>query len=404
VVAEAPPPASAAPQAPGGVHAKKWHPGHYMQTWRNSSYLFSPSFAAAQAVRFGDYNQIASNANIKGVRVYYMWSMLEGATHGDYKAGFAMLHAELDKLKGLAQPKRLVIQVFDSGNYSVCKSQACQNNFFPDYVEAAGCLGASTSNGLQTKLKSWDATCRGYLIDMINAYGAEFDREPYFEVFMFPYETAMPPGTPGLTASGYDKGMREILLAMSRAFPTTNVGMTLNWFIDTAHTASLASYAASIGIGWGDVDTCNRLDNGNGDWGHKATIGLIGGHDYRGEVPLMWGVEASELGYNAVCGSTPSNGSTPPDGYSAAQIYAVTNDEIHTNYMYWDRNVFVGANSNRWYNCDPDGATNRTCSQTKNPGGILTLINSKPLTHTACPTMYDKLYGNGSPGSGCNTN
>lgn len=389
------------PSAPPSGGAKKWHPGHYMQTWRNSSYLFSPDYATAQKVRFADYDSIASNANIKGVRTYYMWSMLEGATHGDYAAGFALLHAEINKVKGLAQPKRLVVIVMDSANYSICNSQACQNNFFPSYFVAAGCVGASTSNGIQTKIKSWDPVCRGYLTDMMKAYGAEFDREPFLEGFMFPYETIMPPDTPGYSADAYDKGMKEIILAMSKAFPTTNLGMTLNYFIDPAHTASLAAYAASIGVGWGDGDTCNGADTQGGTWGHQVTIGLMGGHDYRGEVPLMWGVEASELGYGVVCGPLSPSPDNPPSGYSAKQVYAVTNDQIHTNFMYWEHNIFIGANSQRWYNCDPDGAAN--CAQTSNPGGILTLINTTPLTHTACPTVYDKLYGNGAAGSGCNT-
>jgi hypothetical protein len=334
--------------------------------------------------------------------VYVPWSQLE-ATQGDYTAGIALLRAEIDHLKAYAPPKRLLLAVFDEPNYSICRDQQCQANFFPPYVQAS-CLAFSTSNYV-TKLKHWQPTCRQYYINLINALGAAFDGEPFFEGILLTYESIVenPDQQDGYSNAACDDGFRAIMSAAAAAFPRSNVSFGgANWYCDGTDTPlmqSAAAYAASIGVGWGSGDTFPGYSQ-DGVPGDGIYTGHIGGVDYRGVIPDFQKYEDTELGYQ-------TNGLSQR-GYTGDELYDYTNNTMQSQYMLHERDRGVGFDNSRWYACGNNDSPDMTnfydfCGGPA-PGGLLNVVNNDPLTHTSCPTRYDELFGDGTAGSGCDSN
>lgn len=329
----------------------KWHPGHYMQE--------HPGKSETLQTRFQHYDQISSNKNVVGVVVTYRWSWLEGNTRGDYSAGLALLRSEINKLKSLAVPKRFFLRLYDVGYNSAYPA----TDKFPTYLQS-GCLVAAGSN---TVWRRWNSTCMGYYIDMLKAVAKEFDNEPYFEGLYVIGETA--PNLAGTTPSDFtqsanDTQFRRLALAAKNMFPKSNVVMPINWHWSTSATNSLMDYNKSIGVGQGNPDTCSDCSM----WGDRTLQGLNGGVDYRGKIPVIYSIEGSVLGYNAV---------GPDGGYTAQEIYDFLNTKIKASHILWYRNMSTGTSEQRW------------------DTGILPVINANPKpTYTACPAVYGS----------CNTN
>jgi hypothetical protein len=128
---------SASPAAPPEAGAVKWSPGHYMLP------TLQESKKANQSLRFGYYDAIASNTAVKGSVVYVKWGDIE-TTNGNYTAGIAYLQAEINKLKGLAVPKRLWVRLTQQA-YGA--NPSCNNTeYWPAYVTAMGGCAVTASN------------------------------------------------------------------------------------------------------------------------------------------------------------------------------------------------------------------------------------------------------------------
>jgi hypothetical protein len=135
--------------SPSVTSAKKWHPGDYIMMPRSASLKFD------QAARFAIYDGQASNATFVGWNFLTVWANLEGATHGNYTAGDALILAEIAHLKNLAKPKRLILQIDDemyNGSFS----------WYPTYLVSAGCVFQELwSDGVHYlyHFKWWIPTC-----------------------------------------------------------------------------------------------------------------------------------------------------------------------------------------------------------------------------------------------------
>lgn len=329
--------------------AIKWHPGHYMQVRRDDP-------DTIQATRFKYYDQIASNANIEGVGVFFRWSQLEGPTRGDYKSGLALVRAEIDKLKGLPAPKRIAIRIMEQYYGG---ELANSSKFFPAYLTQAGKLVQTDS---RVTWKRWDPEAMGWFIDMTNAYAAAFNDDPYVEIISPFHETAIgwgsTPKTSDYSETALDTQMRRLASALKKAWTKTNVWIPTNWGLNGSRMEGYISYLSSIGVGAGNPDVCPSC---NMDL-DLILRGAIGGVDYRGQIPNMFSVECSELGYDSV---------GPVGGFTATEIYSYMNETQRGHYLFWDRNVVVGTAEQRWET------------------GILPVINSKPLKSVACPSSYE---------------
>jgi hypothetical protein len=328
----------------------KWNPGHYMQ---------HRSFD--QAARFSDYDagDFASNRNIQGVSVFFRWNQLEGNTRGDYAAGIKLIQAEIRKLKSLPVPKRLIIRVMDR-LYDDTPSLGEYARIYPQYMYDAGKLFTGPSTVLW---KRYDAEANGWFIDMLNAYAAAFEGEPFVEMICPFQETSYDSSTApsDFSSSKLRTQYDRLALALRTAWPTTNVWMPTNWE-PYSSMGSFLSYLASIDVGAGNPDT---VKSGT-QLADTYLRGEVGGTDYRGVMPIVFAIEDTSMGYRS-----------GEWNVTAQEAFQYVNGTAWANYFLWDRNTWVGTDDQRWYKAG-----------TTQPGGILQVINSQPLTHLSKPIGY----------------
>lgn len=355
---------------PGGV---KWHPGHYMMVGRgNHDWQASGS---QRDVRWGYYDSIGNSTAIKGVVLHPKWAQLEGNTRGDYTLGINYIRAELNKLKSLPVPKRLILRINDvgyMGSGGLCPSP----DYFPSYIAAAGGLVQTmteSKNGYNVcLLKKWDATISGYFIDMMKALAAEFDNDPYLEAVIWERESAYQWETPpsGYSDSANFTQRMRVASEMAAAWKNTMVLGGANYVMGgKEYTRDYIAGLAARKNGNFNADTCRAGDNGcnkndspAGIWSDSIIRGTMFGTDYRGRIPIFQGVESSELGWNTV---------GPSGGYTPAQVFEWADREMKASHILWDRNEEIGTSLQRWST------------------GILPFITANPkVTNTACPSVY----------------
>jgi hypothetical protein len=300
----------------------KWHPGHYMQILRGSSQLRQPERCLA-------YD--------------------EGA-RGDYAAGIEMLRTEIGKLESLAAPKRLFVRLMDSGYMDECPA----TSMIPKYVSDAG---GTFDTGKGCMWRRWDETVMGYYIDMLKAYAEAFDDEPYFEGIVVLREIPLAWGgtTPpsDYTNSRYREQLDRLMTESVAAFERSLAVSPASWVGSEADTVRHIEHVHSIRGAVGNMDVCPDCDM----WADLAIRGELGGTDFRGKMPLVYSVETSVLGLDAV---------GPEGGYMPAEIYAWANDVQRVTHLFWDRNDYAGTAEQQW-------------------PAILDFIRSNPLTSTDCP-------------------
>lgn len=324
------------------VGSKKWHPGHWMHI-RNGD-------PTDLAWRKRAYDEIANETAVEGVVIPLRWHMLEGA-QGDYSAGLARLHEEIDYLKRLAVPKRAILIVVDHMNASWDA-----NDIFPPYVISKK-WNYTTGSG-KPSWRRWEQTPMTAFINMIEAYGAEFDGEPYFDGIIVIAETALSFGgdiPSGYSGPAYRDQLERLGTAAAAAFPRSNVVMpdnNINQLSQADHEEFFRYLEATpLAVGGSDVIPNNPTA------AQRIWMGVDGGVDYRGTLPIIQAVESSELG--GVLGD-----------FTPKEIYNYADDELHVNYLLWHRNTHAGDASQQWET------------------GILPFIRDNPLTHTTCPSVY----------------
>jgi hypothetical protein len=398
-----PPTTPPPPSPPATKGAKKWHPGYYPTVARPPSNL-------TQSQRFAIYDSYGSASYIAGWHTMVRWSDLEGATPGDYAAGDAWLRAEIAHLKAEPMPKRFILQLNDE-NYRG------NDSWYPAYVVNAGCTLPQTfpdGNSIDY-FRWWVPVCAGYMANLVSHLGALLDSEPYFEAYVFDYEQAHTNATiANQNGSGFDRtrffnGVTTVVQAGAAAFPHTNLAWRANWGIafHEADVVQLLGVMKTNHVGWGDQDACAQnpttreyfsdgslpsyidADNLFGGYGGFDTGHTAGQYtDQRGKMFAFFGVESSELGYNSVCGSPGGTGMFYNSGYFS--LYNWWNDSMHASHVNLDMNMETGIPQQRW--------------SVGTKSSLWDMVTNHPLTHTACPTDYDNDLGNGTPGSGCNTN
>lgn len=378
----------------------KWHPGHY------GFFHVSPgqtSGSTWQNARFAAYDTTANNADIVGWKFELAYKDLEPA-YGDRSAGIALLQAELAHLKNLAEPKRLVLMVYDVNYFG--KNSSHQLALFPQWFIDAGCVVTSTSPQSSSMWKKWDATCRGYWLDTMAAYAAVFDDDPYLEVIQPFYEEPVwvpDSANNGFTYSGRYSGIKALAAGMRTYFENTQVFIQVNNLYTNggdfvADTRNLYDYLETIGVAPTKGDLCiptvpvyGADPAGCSYMSDYVFVGTNGGRDFRGVLAAPFSTESSEFGWNSV---------GPSQGYTSAQAFTYMNGTYHASYIFWD---YSGPP-----NCVTDGQP-KPCANANQrwngtSGHLDTIAANPTLTYTDCPTSYDDIFGDGSAGSGCDTN
>lgn len=389
------------------VSAKKWHPGHYMQVGRafsesigscTSPPISTACFNEGTALRYSYYDAASFNGvtQIKGAAIDYAWVQLED-TQGDYTRGKALVDAEFAKLKAMG--KRMRIRIFDE-HYG---ANSTYFKVLPVYMNTLQCLAAYPSPPI-VKPMYWNATCRARYLALLSAY-SYLDADPMFEGITLIGETSVSNislmtvlnggGATGYTPAGFNAGLQAMVAAGLAAFPTSTVSLYLN-YLDSgkSDTDTMMAYLYSVGAGVGAPDSSPTIPI----WGYGAYKGTLTANsvNYTGAIPWWTGVEASELG----TGAQPT--------YKTATIWTWLDLTMHSPNVAWDRQnyttncVYVKADGTS------DGS-DASCTLdhwgTVGGGGMLDYLIAHPTpTSSGCPTRYDTLFGDGSAGSGCNTN
>lgn len=283
----------------------KYHPGHYMLTY----------FGATELNAF---EPIINNPNFVGVQKRYKWRTLEPA-RGKYD--FSMIIRDLNYLRSLPMPKRLIIQVTVTGDEKGLPHA-------PDYLrtpEFDGGVYTSTFPVRYVRTKQWNTAVQDRLIALFRALGARFDKEPYFEGVVLD-ETATGIRLHQWTAANYTaekayNGHKRIMAGLKAAFPNTMCIQFINFFSGANakdglnKIAGLIQYAHQIGMGIGGPDI--HVGGTEPSYPYFTT--------YNGSMPLTAAVQWEDYGWVSPTG----NVATVP------QIFDFARNKLHLNYIFW---------------------------------------------------------------------
>lgn len=284
----------------------KYHPGHYMLTYFE---LKNPTNA---------FKLIQNESAFIGVQRRYTWKSLE-PQRGVYD--FSSIAADLNFLKSLPTPKRLIIQITITGRDSF------GNPHIPNYLKTPEFDGGFyTSARGNTVTKRWNTAVQNRLIALHNALGARFDNEPYFEgVALEETATGIRPiewTRANYTSEKMYAGLKRIMLGLKTAFPRSVCIQYVNYFSGanaqdgTAKIAGLIQYAYEIGMGAGGPD----VHVGGTEPSYKMFP------KYAANMPI--GIAVQYEDYDVI---NPATGRK----VTAQEILNFAKNKLHVNYLFW---------------------------------------------------------------------
>lgn len=315
----------------------KWHPGHYMLT-----FIDSPQ---------SNLDDLRSEPYVLGAQIRYKWVDLE-PRKGVYD--FSLIESDLRYLQSMPTPKRLVAQILDI-KFNTTNPRGIIPDYLLDDPEYNGGV-VRTTNGYSARL--WEKASMDRLIALYQAIGNRFDKEPYFEAIAT-RETAPSFGEVG-PPSGYQQSemaaqLKRLITGARKAFPSTNVFVYTNYLV--GELEGIIKHAHDNLAGAGGPDVTPRHPTA----GARILLGIDGGIEYKGKMPIAFAVQSPEL-----CGKEGCN--LPKDLHD----FAV--DTLGVNYLFWLR---FGRNE--------DTATEKYSWEE----GMLPVIrSSRGRINTACPTVF----------------
>jgi len=381
--------------APGqrSLAAIKWNPGHYMAS--DSIMYTSATLASVQA----EMDDINGYDNIVGYRVFITWGALE-PSQGNYD--FSLLDAILNRLQThYNKPKHLVVVVLPgpfgsrmhSGDASVIP-QYLQSNSAYGPSPVAGSYGWWGRNSGGASTGSYAAALyRPAVMDryiaLVQALGAHYDNEPYFEGLMFQEDAWMVDlwtGAPDYSDTTFVNQLQRLLTAATIAFPHTSVIMENTWTANSSNTQNLELWMVNNRIAPGTADTVGQTAFNMGyasnglNWGLQAYMGLTqNGSSYRGgdlrpRARAMLDIEPQDIAGDAYANYGA------PEGYQPSDIINALNLTYQASHAFWthffgSEDVFGGGTVSSvaswaiWKNLAP-------------------VIDAKPLTNTSYPANY----------------
>lgn len=264
-------------------HQIKWNPGHYMAS--NGVIYRGTSLTGF----YSEMDDLNNWNKILGYRAFVTWAALE-PTQGTYD--FSVIDALLARLKThYNQPKRLVLVVLPGTFGGPLGTN--DTSTLPEYIQTGSAYGPSPVAG---SYGWWGATSGGKssssyvaalfrpavmnrFIALIQALGAKYDSDPYFEALMI-QENSWMVGS-WLSASDYSDPssqaqMERMLTAATTAFPHTSVVMENTW------TSSMTS-----AFDFEDWMVSNRIAPGTSD-----TVGETAFASYGYSSQLAWGLQS----------------------------------------------------------------------------------------------------------------
>jgi hypothetical protein len=213
--------------APGVGGEIKWHPGHYV-------WISGPGYSAkVQSATAGVLAQTAKDSNLAGIQIIFKWAELEGATAGDYSAGFAMVDGLLAQLAKQPVPKRLMMSVMERSFGT--PSGTPPTGLLPQYVINMGSngyvvapKGSTWSGGLNAIARLDNSAVMDRLIALAQAYGKRYNNNALVEMYS-PMDESAVGGSANLNWTNYVTQMKRLYTATSAAWPNTLIRWRLNF-------------------------------------------------------------------------------------------------------------------------------------------------------------------------------
>jgi hypothetical protein len=363
---------SCAPAPASNSRGVKWHPGHYV--WL-AGFFDLPNFESQLA-------GICANSDIEGVQVIMRWAQLEGATLGNYTAGFSLVDSLLSQTQ--ACDKRLMIHILvrTFGSVSSVPTISKLSETYPPYLMTSTygtCCGVDVGDsllfgavatadignvgwgGLGSASKVWEPAVMSRLIALSDAYAARYDDHPYFEMLSIGESAIGAHSSSGFSAAGWYTQLKRFHTEAAEAWPTTVMRIVTNYTQNDSQMKDLFEHCARLAncvIGGPDPDMpaegpytrpiqANMVFRGERCNGCTAS-------DYRGELAFVG--ELQGAGYS-VSGYPMS---------TAAQINDYYDDVMNKSYMIWNREL-----------------------QGEGLSPVLTEIAADPTQHTTrCPANF----------------
>ena len=351
------------------TESKKFNPGHYVIVE-----MWSGEFDT-QVERFAFYDTIAAESSIKGILLRsYHWSHFEGAAAGDYASGFALVDAEIAKLRSIG--KRLILSILPNA-FTVFTSSPV--SYFPTYMQAApyGLVRHATG----WTFARWKAADMDRFIALMAAYGARYDSHPAMEMILAGAETtigfnATYPAPAEWTADNELTQHIRLFAAMRDAWPTTVVMANTNWIKGgTTYMQQLFAALPQLRLGAGGPDQFPHPYVYPGGTSHndaesdRVYTGEEGGINYRGVIPYM--NQNQDPSYGGKEGS-----------YLPSEIYA-QNVLYQQTHHAWKK-MWTRTDSTRFDRTDMTFADYVTA--TKWSTGILPYLRTNPAVTTTAPS------------------
>ncbi len=386
------------PAAPAVVTSGpiKWNPGHYMAS---DGILYANSTLSSVQSEMDDIN---GYDNIVGYRVFITWGALE-PSEGNYN--FSVLDAILNRLETqYNKPKHLVVVVLP-GPFGSSMPSSGSGSVIPMYLQTSSAYGASPVSG---SYGWWGQNSGGAstgpfvaalyrpavmdrMIALVQAMGAHYDGDPYFEGLMFQEDAWMVglwSGAPDYSDSQFITQLERLLSAATTAFPHTSVIMENTWLTYAAGTQSFEQWMIANRIAPGTADTLGQTAFNMGyatsakgmAWGLQAYMGITApgssynGGDLRPQSRAMVDIEGYDLS-----GDYFWNWGAP-EGYQPADIITALNNTYQASHAFWTH--FFGSEGAL------GGGTVASVSPWAQWSQLAPIINANPLTHTGYPANY----------------
>lgn len=381
--------------APVGAQGKvKWNPGHYMAS---DGILYPGRDVGSFTNELKDLNW----DNIIGYRVFTTWGALE---KGQDEYDFSALDGILQYLKThYDKPKHLVVAILPASFGTSLGSN--DSRVIPMYIQTNSAYGPSptpgrygwwgpSSNGKSTSAYSaalWRPAVMNRFIKLMQAMGAHYNNDPYFEAIMF-QEDSGPPGAAVASPKASDYSVsamvtqyQAMLTAMTAAFPNTSIVFENTWGVNsTSATQQLEVWMVQHRIAPGSADVLGQTAFDYKDnhvylnFGMAAYLGIgttgtpYDGGDLRDQSRAMLDIEASDM-----AGTYFARWGGP---YSTADLLAALNQTYKASHAFWTH--LVGTES------VPGGGTVNGSNPEAVWSKVAPYINSHPLTNTGYPPNY----------------
>jgi hypothetical protein len=242
-----PPPTTRSGKYPSNINPKHFHPGYYMHTGKSRGVPQARS----------NFDIIANNPQIVGVKIVYTWRHLE-PQRGRYD--FSVMKADLATLRSMG--KRLWIAINGNGKGGVPGTPTymwkdpqfgCGTEYYSSYVHAVG--------GDSLNACWWNKNVQARFKALYTAIGKEFNNNEYFEGANLP-ETAISKSSaknyPGYSDAAVVEGYKANALAVRQALSNKTVLHQINYgpFDLKDYTVWLARH--NIGISTPDVHLSSK--------------------------------------------------------------------------------------------------------------------------------------------------